>query len=249
MKDNDLDESKPFWDHLEDFRSTLIKSIFALVVCMLFTTPFAPKIIALLKESVSITGANPDTFLIQLEVTGGLTVALKVIFWTGLILAFPCISFFMTHFIFPGLKHQEKEIVLSSFGAAAILFILGVLLGYTCTLGLALNFMMMVSAWIGVPLLHVLLTDYISFVLKLLLAFGVAFELPLILYILGRFGLVESSWLKSKRRHFFVGILIGSMFLTPQDPFTMLIMALPLYALFEGALYFIAHAEKKKPGL
>jgi len=237
-------ETKPFLEHLEDLRFTLLKVGAVLLLGMIVAACFAPELLAFLKKPLAMAGKDPESFLIQLKVTGGLNVFVRVIFWGGLLLASPLITYFLSSFIFPGLMEQERKAILGSSGIALLLFIVGVSLGFFC-IRYALAFMFKITSWMQIGQENVLITDYVSFVLKMLLGFGLAFELPVVVYVLGVLGIVDSADLKSKRKHVFVGILVMAMLLTPQDPFTMLIMAVPLYGLFEVCIQLIAIKERK----
>lgn len=246
MAFNFKDEPKPFLDHLEDLRRTILSCLGALVVGMAIAMPFAPKILELIKQPVVRAGKDPETFLLILEVAGGMSLFMRVAFWGGLIIAAPGVIYFICKFIFPGLLPKERKALSRSSGAAVVLFIGGVAMGYSfCHYALLVFFK--VSAWMNAPVSNVLLVDYVSFVLKLLLGFGLAFELPVILYLLGVLGLVDSNGLREYRRHAIVVIFIIAMVLTPPDVLTQLIMGVPMYLLYEAAIWLVWLHEKRNP--
>ena len=235
-------EEMSFLEHLEDLRSTLIKSISILVLGMLIAAPLAPHTFQLLKQPLVKAGQDPDTFLMQLNVVGGLSISMHIIFWSGLLLSLPVIIYFIGTFIFPGLHERERKIIMIAGLISVLLFAAGATMAYFFS-SYALTFMFAVSKWIGLSQEKVLATDYISFMLKLLIGCGLAFEFPEILYVLGRLGIVHTTQLRSKRRHVFIGILLLSMMLTPQDPLSMVAMAIPLYLLYEICILLIARHE------
>ena len=109
----------------------------------------------------------------------------------------------------------------------------------------ALKFMIRVNEWIGTSCEFWEEADYVSFVLKLLLAFGLAFELPVVVLALGSMGIVSSEQLRDKRRHVIIGLLVLAMFLTPADPYTMILMAAPMTVLYEFCIWMTWYRERK----
>jgi len=244
--DSDGARSKPFLEHLEDLRKTILRVAVSLGVGMLLAIPAAPTVVMLLKSRLTVAGVDPDQFLKVMRVAGGLAIAMRVVFWTGLLLSTPFILIFIGNFVFPGLTSRERRVVLRSLGLAALLFVGGVCMGYFMTIPVAITFMLRVNDWLGVTCSFVELADYVSFVLRLLIAFGLAFELPVVVLALGSVGIVNSSQLRDKRRHVIVALLVLSMLLTPQDPLTMILMALPLTVLYEMCIWAIWLQEKKR---
>jgi sec-independent protein translocase protein TatC len=190
---------------------------------------------------------DPDTFLIVPEAMGGIGLAVKAAFWSGLLIASPFITFFIGAFIFPGLLKQEKRVLFACSGIAVFLSAFGVWLGYTYCIEYAFSFVFMLEEWMGIQREFMYITSYNTVVIRLLIAFGISFELPLLLYALGVLGLVRTKMLRHYRRHVFVGILTLSMILTPTDPFSMVIMAVPLYVFFEITMLLLRIREKRDP--
>ncbi|MFT5122112.1 MAG: sec-independent protein translocase protein TatC [Kiritimatiellia bacterium] len=178
------------------------------------------------------------------NMTGSIKVILTVGFWGGILLSAPIMIFFICKFIFPGLKPKEKQIIVRTSGFAVALFATGVAMCYFFTLPYAIFIMFRFADWISASTDVILLNDYISFCLKLMLGFGLAFELPEVLFILGFLGLVNSTQLREKRRHVVVGLLFLAMMLTPPDPMTQMMLAVPLYILFEITIWLIWAKEK-----
>jgi sec-independent protein translocase protein TatC len=238
------DEAKPFLDHLDELRSALLKSLGALLLGVLVAWPLAPTILDLLKRPLINLVEDPDRYLQSLQVAGAFTSALRIIFWSGFLLALPVILFVIGQFIFPGLTLQEKKWVRLGAGSSFLLFAFGVLLGYSITLEVALKVMHEIHRWLGVEPMWTL-TSYVTFCMHLLIGFGLSFQLPMVVLILGRMGILSVSQLREKRRHVFVGLLLMAMFLTPPDPFTQLIMAVPLYLLYECCIILLAGFGKR----
>lgn len=242
------DESKPFLEHLEDLRTALLRSVASLGIGMLVAAPLAPAILRWLKRPLFLVFPDPkdiEQFLWNWEVTGAFTLAMKIMFWAGLIFSAPFILLFIAQFVFPGLTAREKAVIRHSSGAAVALFASGVFLAYRFCLPVALRAMWGINRWLGVRPLWTI-SSYIGFTLQFLLAFGLVFELPIVLFILGRLGLVTAAGLRAYRRHVYVALFILAAVLTPPDIFSQLLMGLPLVVLFEGCILLIASSENPR---
>jgi sec-independent protein translocase protein TatC len=240
-------ENMNFLDHLEEFRTALIRSVWAIFIGMGICIPFARDILDFLKHPIRQMGKNPETFLIIPEVMGAFKVFISVVFWSGLLLSSPFIVFFIVRFIFPGLHAHEKRLVTRSGWMVVLLFAGGAALGYYGTTTYALeNLLLTLPRYMGMEIQQVFLTSYIAFVIKLVLGFGLAFELPLVLLILGYAGLVDSATLKKIRRQVVVGLLVMAMLLTPPEPVSQLIMAGTLYILYEICIFMLSGHEKRQ---
>ena len=245
---DDLDPkfNKPFVEHLDDLRKTVFTSAILLVVGLLIAIPCAPFVLALAKVPMAKAGKDPEEFLQVIKIAGGFVLGMKVIFWTGLLFSAPLILICIARFIVPGLKKGERSGVGVGLWSAALLFVAGALLCYYVTLPVAINMMFTVNGWLGVVVPWVELGDYVAFVLKLLIAFGAAFELPVIILTLGSIGIVSSEMLRKYRQHAMVAILISAMILTPPDIFTQVLMALPMIILYEICVWVIYLKERRK---
>lgn len=238
------DEAKPFLDHLDELRTTLLKSLGVFLLGVLVAWPLAPFILDLLKRPLINLVEDPDRYLQSLQVAGAFTSALRIIFWSGFLISLPVILYFIGQFVFPGLTSTEKKWVRVGAGSSFFLFAFGVILGYTITLEVALKVMHGIHRWLGVEPMWTL-TSYVTFCMHLLIGFGLSFQLPLVVLILGRMGILTVEQLRGRRRHVFIGLLFLAMFLTPPDPFTQIIMAGPLYLLYECCILLLATVEKR----
>ena len=239
-------EEKPFFDHLHDLRTTIIQCLVAVTIGILVALPAAPRLLDLVEAPLRRAGKDPDTFLVIFRVVEPFSISMKITFWGGLILALPFVLYFIARFVFPGLMERERKAVLWSLGTGAVLFAAGVVTGYVLTLPVALRMMFRMGEWLGKSPPFIELSNYVSFSLRLLVAFGCAFELPVVVLALGRLGVLTSSQLREKRRHVIVGLMILAMLLTPSDPYTMILMAVPLIALFESCIWIIWGWERRK---
>jgi sec-independent protein translocase protein TatC len=244
----DRECSKPFVEHLDDLRSTIMWCLAFLVIGIGCAVPLTPSIIAWLKAPLIAplrdVGKNPDTFLVAIKVHGGFMTSLKVMFWGGIIIAAPFIVLSIGRFVFPGLRRKEKGVVMRGGFFALLLFVAGICMGYFVTLPVAFRVMLKINAWAGIDLPFAEVQEYIGFVLKLLLAFGLCFQLPIIVFALGSMGIVTSAQLREKRRHVVVGLLVLGMILTPPDLFTQLLMAAPMILLYEVCIWLTWSKEK-----
>jgi len=236
---------KPFLEHLEDLRTTIIRCVIALAAGMGIAFPLSPGIMTLLRRPLIKLVPNPDAFLQMLEVNGAFSLALTISFWSGLLFSAPFLVFFIAQFVFPALRQNEKKIIIQSGGFVLLLFMFGVALGYFVTLPTALAVMLALNKWMGIQAQWTA-TSYITFCIQLILAFGIVFELPIVLLVLGRLGIVKAAQLRLFRRHMVVVSLIIGMILTPStDIFSQLIMAVPLMILYEMCIWVVWMWERR----
>ncbi len=243
--EEELDPPRPFIEHFIDLRNCIVRCAVAWVVAMLVVAPFAPKIIAALEWPLKASGLEESGVMVQgLEVGVGFSLFMTTMLWGGTILALPALLYFIFQFVFPGLRRHERNLVLFTLGAGVILFLGGVFLCFSFTLHLALQALMAINAWMNVPVQVLQAEPYISFVLKILLAFGLAFQFPLVLLALGWLGLISSEGLRQKRGVAIIGIFVVAMFLTPPDPLSQIVMAVPMCVLYEGTIWLVRLREK-----
>ncbi len=253
-EDSSGDESgsKSFLDHLDDLRSMLLWSLVSVVGGMLIAIPLSPYVFKLLsiplinalKDPAMNYAKDPESILQGGDFMGLLTMALSTIFWAGLIISMPFVLYFVSRFVFPGLKKKEKEAVLGALGFATILFVVGIAVGCQL-LGVTIKWMFLIGNIYGIKMDFILAGAYVGFVLKFLLALGLAFEYPVVVIALWKIGLLSFEFIKSKRRHMFVIMLVVSGLITPTiDPATQLMLAVPLYVLYEICIVIIWLIDK-----
>ncbi|MBP7830935.1 MAG: twin-arginine translocase subunit TatC [Kiritimatiellae bacterium] len=237
-------EVKPFLDHLEDLRWTVVRCALALLLGVVVAYPFAPKIMQLLTRPLSGVTANTTDFLRSLEVGGAFSASLRLAAWAGLLLSSPFLVLFIGRFVFPGLFEHEKRTVARMFGFAVVLFSGGLMLGYAYALPVALKMMFGLHGWMGVRA-EWTITNYLAFAVPLLIGFGLVFELPVVLVALGRMGFLTSAQLRRRRRHAVVAALVIGMVMTPPDVVSQVLMATPLIGLYEVSIWLVAAAERR----
>ncbi len=188
----------------------------------------------------------PSRRLQSIKVMSMFFVRLQLAFFGGLILALPVLFYQLWKFVAPGLLATEKRLILPLIGLSVICFLSGAWIAYQIVLPLGLRFFLglepadTTSQWA--------INEYMGFVLRLLMGFGIVFEMPVLALILTRMGIITPHYLKRIRRYAVVGIFIMAAFFTPPDPFSQLMMALPLLILYEisiGISYLGQHQKKK----
>ena len=236
---------KPFLHHLEDLRQTLLHAAMALGAGMVIAFPLAPVILGILKRPLQQVSSNPDHLLQSMEVSGAFIAAMRIAFWSGFLLSAPALVYIIGKFVLPALKPTEKTLARYAGMLGAFLFIAGVMIGYFYTLPFALGAMFYLHDWLGVSALWTL-SSYVAFSTQLLIAFGLAFEIPMVLLILGRLGIVTGEWLRTHRRHAVVGALIIACILTPPDVVSQIVMTIPLVLMYEGCIWIVMAWDRKK---
>ena len=222
-----------FWDHLDELRTTLfhisITTVVAMVACYALSDSLRDLLLSPFVKAAATIGSGAGS-LVLLRPTEGFVVQLKLALFAGLIVSSPLNFWHLWRFISPGLHENERRAALPFISVATLLFLTGVLFGFQIlayTTGFFLQFATaeVSNQWS--------LSAYIGFVTQMLLAFGIIFELPLVIWILARMGLVTQHTLRQYRRHAIVVILVISAILTPPDPVSQLVMAVPLWLLYE----------------
>ncbi|MBN2163503.1 MAG: twin-arginine translocase subunit TatC [Pontiellaceae bacterium] len=239
------DREMPFLEHLEEFRKMLIRSAVTIVVGMILCAYFVPWMTDMLlapgREYV-----ESGRIVLQLhELPAGFKMWFTLAFWSGVIVSMPMLMMIVGSFVLPGVKDSERCAIQRIGFFSGILFVVGVVVGYEMTLPMAINLLLGVNERLGgANILHY--QKYIDFTLHLLLGFGVAFQLPVVIITLGRLGFLTSAQLREKRRHVIVGLFVLAMLLTPPDWMTQVQMAIPLILLYEFCIWFLYFTEKGK---
>jgi len=235
--------TKPFVEHLHDLRKAIVAAILFAACGIGVAIPLSPVLLSILKRPLALADKDPATFLRVLEVTGGVAVAMRLSLWGGLVIAAPFIAWTAAWFIFPGLTRRERRAALRAAAFSVVLFAAGILMCYFMTLPPALRFMFYVNELVGVGCEFINVSDYLSFTLMLLLAFGLTFQFPVILLALGSLGFITSDQLRDKRRHVIVAIFVVSMIVTPPDVLSQVLMAIPLTVLYELCIWIMKARE------
>ncbi len=235
------DPPMPLMAHLTALRSSLFIAASAWVVCAVVALVFSPEILAWLKSPA----AEDQALLGGLDLTSGFSTMLDIAVWGGTFLSFPFLVFAVLRFVFPALDLRERTAILTALICGSGLFMAGAALSYAKTLPLVVSAFQQMNRWIGLNVGTIRIEGYIKIVLKTLLAFGFVFQMPMILFVLGCLGIVTSRALREKRRMAIVLSFLVSMFLTPPDPMSQIIMAVPLCLLYEVSIWAVWLKERR----
>jgi sec-independent protein translocase protein TatC len=229
----DDDATMSLLEHLEELRSRIIVIAITIVLAGIVGFFLSEPIITLLR------GALPEgkRTLIQISVGESLAVRLRVALYVGLAVSVPVILYQVWRFVTPGLTKRERRLIWPMLIGAVLLFVLGLGLGYF-VLPFALDFLLSLTLP-GVED-QLRLSEYISFVSTVMLAFGLAFQFPVLLLLLARAGILNYRFLSSRRRWAVLVIVLFAIIATPGgDPLSSIVLSLVMYALFEGTLQLI----------
>ncbi len=261
-----------FWEHLEELRRRIIISAIAIAVFTVLSLSFSKPIEKVIKFPLgtsmntlianaidavggaegSILGffalalrsgtSSVDAILMKVGPLEGIMAYLKLGITTGILLALPIIIYHIWAFVFPALNRQERQFAVPLFLIIVIFFIFGAAFAYFIVTPVVLQF----SAQLLPELPNMWdLEKYINFVTRLILGFGIAFELPIVMAFLSRIGVIDAQGFREKQSYALLGICVMSALLTPADPGSMLLMAIPLFVLYQLGIFFAYLVEKE----
>ncbi|WP_300550449.1 twin-arginine translocase subunit TatC [Roseovarius sp.] len=256
------DSSAPLIEHLAELRTRLIHSVVAFIIGMVICFTVATPIFNFLTEPLCTVLAErgQDCDLIFISPQEGFFVAIKVSLLGGFILAFPYIANQMWRFVAPGLYKSEKGAFLPFLVASPFMFILGASFAFYVVTPLAYDFFLgfqqfggageAVEGGTGAAPLSVVFQgsaqEYLNLTIKFIVAFGLCFQLPVLLTLMGKAGLVSAAGLRSVRKYAVVAILILAALVTPPDVVTQVILFVVVYGLYELSIQLVARVERKR---
>ena len=241
-----------FVGHLTELRSRLIKSIIYLSIFFIISYIFSENIYNFLVSPYAEAVKNDDVSrrMIFTALHETFIVYLKVAFFASLFISSPLILIQIWKFVAPGLYKNEKKALLPYLVATPLLFLLGGSLVYYLIMPLAIKFFLTfeTSAQFGhLPIqLEAKVNEYLSLIMRLIFAFGLSFQLPVLLSLLARVGFIDSQYLKKRRKYVIVIIFTMAAILTPPDPITQIGLGIPLLILYELSILSVKIIEKKK---
>jgi sec-independent protein translocase protein TatC len=259
---DDIDDSAaPLIEHLAELRNRLIHSVVAfligMIACFTVATPIFNFLTAPLCQVLAERGQDCD--LIFISPQEGFFVAIKVSLLGGLMLAFPYIAYQMWRFVAPGLYRQEKGAFLPFLVSSPLMFILGASFAFYVVTPLAYDFFLGFQQFgaegealpdaVPAPLSVVFqgsAQEYLNLTIKFIVAFGLCFQLPVLLTLMGKAGLVSAEGLGGVRKYAVVGILVLAALVTPPDVITQVILFVVVYGLYEVSIILVRRVERKR---
>lgn len=244
----DIDDTQaPLLDHLIELRGRLVRCVLALAVAFCISLYFADPILGFLIQPLKDAFPAGQGQLIFTKLYEVFFVELKVAMFAGFCLSFPIIANQLWAFVAPGMYAREKKAFLPFLFATPLLFAAGAALAYYVVMPTAFTWMLSFQGEAGGLAIQALpsASDYLSLVMQFILAFGISFLLPVLLLLLHRAGIVRHAQLIKARRYVIVLIFIVAAVITPPDPGSQLLLAIPLLLLFEASLLTMRMFEKR----
>lgn len=228
-----------FWEHLDELRRRLWYMLLAAVVAAVGCFCFKEQLFA-----VVLAPKPADMTLINVELTQQFLIHMRVALWAGVIVVSPYIIYQLFAFVTPGLYQAERRLAIRAVGVGYLLFLAGVALNYFVIFPITVRFLggYHVSSDIQNT---ITLSSYISVLGVMSLVMGVVFELPVLCWLLAKIGVLKTAFMKKYRRHAIVVILIIGAVITPTgDPFTLALVSIPIYLLWEASILIVKHTER-----
>jgi sec-independent protein translocase protein TatC len=241
---NDGDIQKPFLEHMEDLRWTLLKMVAVLAIGMITSFVFVDDITHFLKAPLP-----PDIKIISTGITQVFVASIEISFFGGIVISLPFLIYFLGSFILPALTRQEKKFLFPGILASTMLFASGAFAAYHWILPKTLLFFANYNKRMGVESLWTL-DDYVSFCVWLIIGFGLLCQLPIVMIVLAFIGIVNYKILASTRAYALVAILILSAIIAPTpDPITLFTLGAPIILLYESCIWIVWLMERRKKKL
>jgi sec-independent protein translocase protein TatC len=245
MTQDEIDASEaPLIEHLIELRTRLIYCVIGFLAAFAVSFFFSSTIFGYLVLPFK-WGTGHDVSLISTKLLGFFLVKLKIAFFGGLFIGFPLIATQIYRFVAPGLYANERNAFKPYLIATPVFFLLGAALVYFVLLPAAIKFFYALAAGTDISIMPDI-EQYLDFVMMLMLAFGLCFQLPVILTLLGHIGILTYDQLKKGRKFAIVGVFVVAAVLTPPDPISQIAMAVPLMALFEFSVQAVRILEARR---
>jgi len=244
--------SSSFVGHLSELRSRLVKSFIFLILLFVISYFFSTEIYRFLVQPYAdaVLDKNLDRRLIFTALHEAFLTYLKVAFFAAFFITSPFFLIQLWKFVAPGLYKNEKKALFPYLVATPILFILGGFIVYYLIMPLAIKFFLgfetVAEPGVIAIQLEAKVNEYLSLIMRLIFAFGISFQLPVILSLMARIGIINSEYLRQRRKYFVVIIFALAAILTPPDPITQIGLALPLLLLYELSIFTVKFIEKKE---
>ena len=229
-------------EHLSDLRVRIVNCVFILIAATALCYGFSEKIFNFVRAPIS--PYLTDGGLIYTGPLDKFLAHLKLSFVCGILISCPLWLYQVWKFVAPGLYVKEKRYTVGFIVAGSGLFILGAMFSYYIALPMAFEFLMHFGGDIDKPMISI--ESYMGFFSQMLLMFGVAFELPLVIVVLGMMGIVDQKFLRTNRRYVVMTIAVVAAIITPPDLLSMVMMLVPMMVLFESSVIIVGLFEKKR---
>jgi sec-independent protein translocase protein TatC len=240
------DTPKPFLEHIEDLRGMIVRMAITLGICMLFAFIFRAQLAAFVQGPLLAVDPTRMDNLQSLGVADSMTISLKLAFYAGLVVSFPVLLYFLAEFVLPALTARERRVVLLAAAVGFVLFLVGAVFAFFIVLPAALEFFFkdaQMMQWRPTWTVR----EYYSFTTQFTLAFGLAFELPVVVLALVKVGLLEHDQMRTTRPYAIVVIFLLAAVITPTtDIFTLLLMAGPMVLLYEACIWIARWMERRE---
>ncbi len=240
----DSETSKPFLEHLEDLRWTIVKMAITLVVAMIICFAFRSLLVRIMQAPLRDVGSQVGA-LKALGITDSIVISFHLAFYAGMVISFPLLLYFLAEFVLPALTAVEKRFLLPAIFVSFALFLLGVFVCYFWLLPKTILFFFRDTESLGwAPTWTV--QQYYSFATRFTIGFGLAFELPVVVLALVRFGLITYRFMARTRPYAIVLIFILATIITPTpDILTLIAMGLPMCLLYESCIWIAWFMERR----
>ena len=240
----DSETSKPFLEHLEDLRWTIVKMAITLVVAMIICFAFRSMLVRIMQAPLRDVGSQVGA-LKALGITDSIVISFHLAFYAGIVISFPLLLYFLAEFVLPALTAVEKRFLLPAIFVSFALFLLGVFVCYFWLLPKTILFFFRDTESLGwAPTWTV--QQYYSFATRFTIGFGLAFELPVVVLALVRFGLITHRFMARTRPYAIVLIFILATIITPTpDILTLIAMGLPMCLLYESCIWIAWFMERR----
>lgn len=237
----------PFLAHLGELRTRLLWSLATVGILSVAGFFVVTELNLIGWLEAPIRGLLPDDRLFFTNPTTPVMVTFKLSFVVGVVLSFPVLAYHAWEFLAPALHEHERKYVVPGVWVAFLLFLAGLAMAYFVVLPLGLRFLLSFQAGSLEPIITI--DEYLRFATRLILAFGLIFEMPVVLVLLALMGVVTSDGLKQYRQHAMVGMAVVAAFLTPADVGTMLLLMVPMAVLYEGSIWAVHFLVRhREPG-
>jgi sec-independent protein translocase protein TatC len=261
-QDNIDDSAAPLIEHLKELRNRIIYAISAFAVCFVIGYVIWQPIFAFLARPMCqvLAERGEQCQLVLIKMQEGFFVAIRIAMWGGFAMAFPIIAYQLWRFVAPGLYRSEKNAFLPFLIASPAMFLIGGGFAYVIMLPFAFNFFLgfqdsfaaevASGGTLSSPPAGVVfqgsMEAYLSLTMTFVMAFGLCFQLPVLLTLMGRAGIISAAGLRGTRKYAVVGILAVAAIVTPPDVFSQLILFLAIYPLYEISIFLIARFERQR---